>query len=324
MHTVQPAAALYRKLPGLLCCCVLVELVFVRLLAKAGFFMPKDGILLSFYSAVAFTGRAAFNASSVLTYLIVGWHIYLQVKCGKKVFSGSISILIIAVLNLLRLLGPFDRQFGSVYQIVFLVTLSICVWAVISCSGRRWWGLPMLLIFLSQLCAKLNIIIQNLNPTDPDSQFLIRLYQSGEVIFFASAWAFMTVTIGYFSESNSRWSFLKRPGVITAGVISVLCGVVVFICCRYSPYPRQIIMFAAGLTMSWSGLIVCASSFAAALFGFALCMLSGDQGKCVGMGFFLVMTCGYNLELTHYYLLIALGLWLVSENFALNIKENTI
>ena len=182
----------------------------------------------------------------------------------------------------------------------------------------------MLLIFLSQLCAKLNIIIQNLNSTDADSQFLIRLYQSGEVIFFASAWAFMAVTIGYFSERNSRWSFLKRPGVITAGVISVLCGVVVFICCRYSPYPRQIIMFAAGLTMSWSGLIVGASSFAAALFGFALCMLSGDQGKRVGMGFFLVMTSGYNLELTHYYLLIAIGLWLVSENCALNMKDNTI
>lgn len=290
--------------------------------ARAGLFIPKSGVAVSLYDGIALAGLIAFNASSVLVYLLVGWTAcsHLQGRDEQGAPRGlrgwwlvaTISILILALLSLLRLTKPFGPIISATYQTVYLVTLLSCASAVFFRSSLRWWTAPVLLQFSSQLCAMLFVTLQS--PANPDSRLLLGLYRAGEFLFLASAWAFLGTALWHAAGSaTGKWA-LRRPIVLAAGVSSALCGSVVFALHVHSPYPRQIIMFATGLTTSGTGAALFAASFAAALFGLALCMLGKAENRRLGICFFLVIGCGYSLELTHYYVLRALGLLLIARS----------
>ncbi len=314
-----PPAPAYAKLLWLLAVCVLLELLCGRIVAKAGFFIPKSGVAALLYDGVAFAGLAAFNASAVLVYLLIGWTVWLQLSAGREGIlqlhkwrvAATVSILFLAVLSLLRLIGPFGPIIATTYQIVYLVALLSCAVAILCHPSRRWWALPALCLIFSQLCASLFVSMQNL--VKIDSLFLLGMYRAGEFFFLASSWAFLGVVFWHLFVRDNGWRALRQPAIVAAGATSVLGGAIAFVLCMNSPYPRQIVMFATGLTMSGTGVSLFAVSLAAAVFGFALCLLGKAEDKRIGLCFLLAMGCGYSLGLTHYYLLRALGLWLIAE-----------
>ena len=168
-----------------------------------------------------------------------------------------------------------------------------------------------ILVFLSQLCGGIFIISQNV--AGIHGTFPLRSYQAGEVLFLASVWTFSFMAIQYYRKiCKDNESARRGAAVGVAGILSVLCGVGLATLCMYSPYPRQMIMFATGLTMSPAGAALGSASLAAALFGLTICFLSGTEGRKVGISYFLVLACGYDIEMTQYYLLAALGLWSLS------------
>ena len=285
MDAGRPTAATHDGLLPLLCGCVLVELVFGRLVARAGFFIPKSGVAAQIYSAVALTGMAAFHASVVLTYLVVGWRACRRTKGRKQTRSASKrweivttgSVVVLAMLGLVRLAASFGPAMGAVYQVVFVVALVSCTGAAFGHSSRRWWVLPMLFQLISQVCVKLFVVIENL--ADVDGRFSMGLYQTGELLLLASAWAFVAVALGRSLARDRGRSILRRPVVIVAGIASLLGGLGTLAICVYSPYPSQMIMFSGGITMSAAGPALWAASGAAAAFALALCLFGGDETR---------------------------------------------